>query len=408
MLIMLQCDLKQTAGDDVINPSDVLVPELHQLRSHFRAAGRDLRLVGGCVRDLLGGQVPKDVDLHTDATPDECVQLYEQHQIRWEATGIDHGTITVIFDHVGYEITSLRQDVATDGRRAVVNYTRDWKVDLERRDFTINSISSSFEGELLDPFGGKADLVQGVVRFVGDAEQRIREDYLRILRWFRFSARFGKCDLAGDLMLDSVGSLAVTQLASGLAQISMERVWSEFGKILSGPHAINTVKMMRDHHVDRHIGIDRGFGVDWSLCRGHVVRSQSSNPVTVLTALLGWHAHRTLRTWRASNDEIKLSEWLMQSRGRDPFWMMAVEEASRAWAQELAKFDDADQFCQALLESWPVPQFPVTGYDLIKLGVKPGPNYKAILNHLRNRWGSSGYTFSKDQLLTNLNLSHFD
>lgn len=392
----------------MINPSNVLVPELHQLRAHFRAAGHDLRLVGGCVRDLLVGVVPKDVDLHTDATPEECVQLYDQHQVRWEATGVDHGTITVIFDHVGYEITSLRQDVATDGRRAVVNYTRDWHVDLERRDFTINSISSSFEGELLDPFGGAADLSQGVVRFVGDADQRIREDYLRILRWFRFSARFGRCDLAGDPTLDSVGSLAVTQLASGLAQISMERVWSEFGKILSGPHAIHTVKLMRDHSIDLHIGIDHGFGIFWNLERGKRVRCHSSNPVTVLTALLGWVAYHTLGTWRASNDEIRLSSWLMQHAGNDPFWIMAVEGASRSWAQELAKFDDADQLVQAVLESWEVPQFPITGHDLIKLGVRPGPTYKAILNHLRNRWGSSGYTFSKDQLLADLNLSLFD
>jgi len=173
------------------DPNSILNPALWCLRDAFRAQGFDLKLVGGCVRDLMLGLTPKDVDLHTDATPDECVLIYQAEGVRFEETGLSHGTISVIFDHVAYEITSLRTDTETDGRHAVVSYTRDWHTDLRRRDFRFNAMSMSFEGDILDPFGGQADLEAGVVRFVGDAETRIKEDYLRILRWFRFRGRFG-------------------------------------------------------------------------------------------------------------------------------------------------------------------------------------------------------------------------
>lgn len=368
---------------------------LWDLRASFRAQGFDIRLVGGTVRDTLLNLTPKDVDLHTDATPDECIQIYDATGVRWEPTGIDHGTITVIFDHVGYEITSLRQDVETDGRRATVSYTRDWVVDCSRRDFTINSMSMSFEGDLLDPFQGQADLRAGRVTFVGDAETRIREDYLRILRWFRFRGRFGCADTEADVQ-------AVKSLAPGLQQISRERVWSEVKQILSRPSGVS---QMQDIHV---MGVSPWMDLPSSAWNKATKTNQAlahrgAHPVTIMVALYGYSCAHILKSWKVSSYELEQAQFLCtQPRKADPFKCMAVDGVHRAWARELALLQHRDPFEVAVLDAWQIPQFPVSGYDLIAAGIKPGPIYSDILNRLKEEWYQSGYTMSKQELLTRM------
>ena len=168
-----------------------ITDDLKALRAQFVAAGFDLRLVGGVVRDTIASIPAKDIDLCTDATPEQQIEIYHRYGYRAIPTGLQHGTITVVLDSVPYEITSLRIDVKTDGRHAEVEFTNDWHADLARRDLTINAMAMTFDGEVIDPFGGQQDLQDRVVRFVGDAEQRIQEDYLRILRCIRFMGRFG-------------------------------------------------------------------------------------------------------------------------------------------------------------------------------------------------------------------------
>lgn len=377
-----------------------LIPEqVWKLREAFRAQGHDLRLVGGTVRDHLVGVTPKDVDMHTDATPEQCVEIYLAQGVRWEPTGIDHGTVTVVFDHVGYEITSLREDVATDGRRATVSYTRDWVTDLERRDFTMNAMSMSFEGDILDPFGGQADLRAGVVRFVGDAERRIQEDYLRILRWFRFRGRFG-------MVMDAQAKAAVQAHASGLKGISRERVWMEISKILSGDHAVDLMEEIAQLEVAGHIGIPEKFkggfhiyGDEWS----HAVSTHTRNPVTILVAVCFKYAPVLLKTWKASSAEIKLAEFLRNKEGLDPLRLMSVEGVSREWALELCVINNAHKsdvgFLKAVLEEIEVPVFPVSGDDLIQLGMKPGVTIGQMLNNLKERWANENYLITKQALL---------
>ena len=159
--------------------------DLLKLEQVFKSEGYTLRLVGGVVRDLLLGCKPKDVDLATDCTPNEMIRLYEKEGFRYILTGLQHGTITVHTDSGDYEITTLRIDDITDGRHAVVRFTSDWKKDAERRDLTINSMSLAFDGTLFDYFEGQRHLAEEKVLYVGDACARIREDYLRILRYFR-------------------------------------------------------------------------------------------------------------------------------------------------------------------------------------------------------------------------------
>ena len=169
-----------------------ITEELKTLRAAFQACGFDIRLVGGAVRDIVAGEDPKDLDFCTDANPTEQLEIYTANGYKYVETGLQHGTITVVIDHVGYEITSLRTETDHEGRHATVAYTRDWMDDLSRRDFTFNAMAMTFDGVLIDPFGGQEDLRNQIVRFVGNANDRVKEDYLRILRWFRFQARFSK------------------------------------------------------------------------------------------------------------------------------------------------------------------------------------------------------------------------
>jgi tRNA nucleotidyltransferase/poly(A) polymerase len=339
---------------------------------------------------------PKDVDLHTDATPDECIKIYDAAGFRWEPTGMSHGTISVILDHVAFEITSLRQDVDTDGRHATVAYTRDWVTDCLRRDFTINSMSMSFEGELLDPFGGAADLEAGVVKFVGNAHDRIREDYLRILRWFRFRGRFEK-----NANVDTDARDAVIDLAAGLRQISRERIWSEISKTINGNNGPALLRSMHEMGVASHAGLSNA--TDLHVVPMQEVHKITRNPVTLLVSAYHHLAHIILEEFKASNQEQDLAKWLVHERfltSKSPFFCMAVDNVSRSWAQELAALRLWDAFDRAVLDTWEPPVFPVTGHDLIKLGIKPGPDYTVILNKLRWLWADSGYTLTREQLIT--------
>ena len=188
--------------------------------------GGDARFVGGVVRNTLLGLAVKDIDIATPLPPDEVMRRLKRANIRAVPTGIDHGTITAIVDGRPFEVTTLRRDVSTDGRHAAVTYTTDWREDAARRDFTINALYASADGEIFDYHGGLADLAQGRVRFIGDARARIREDYLRILRLFRFHAWYGK----GDIDPDALN--AVAHEKAGLAKLSGERIQQEFLRLL--------------------------------------------------------------------------------------------------------------------------------------------------------------------------------
>jgi poly(A) polymerase len=185
------------------------------------AALPEARIVGGAVRDHLLDVAVSDVDFATPLDPQTVMRRLRDAGIKSVPTGIAHGTVTAVIGSRGFEITTLRRDLETDGRHAVVAFTDDWQQDAARRDFTINAMSMTQDGAVFDYFGGRADLQAGVVRFVGEAERRIREDYLRILRFFRFFARYAK---AGP---DREAIAAIAKLRDGVSQLSAERVWGE-------------------------------------------------------------------------------------------------------------------------------------------------------------------------------------
>jgi poly(A) polymerase len=233
----------------------ILPEETWRMRPAMRALLRllgsdhgDTRFVGGCVRDTLLGLAVSDVDLATRLAPEEVMERLGRGDVKAVPTGLAHGTVTAIVEGRPIEITTLRRDVATDGRRATIAYTGDWREDAARRDFTMNALSANPEtGEIFDYFGGVADLQAGRVRFIGDPLTRIAEDHLRILRFFRFHARFGGADPDPDALQ------ACAARANDLMALSRERIADELLKLLALPEPTETVRLMIAHRIFRPV-----------------------------------------------------------------------------------------------------------------------------------------------------------
>lgn len=371
-----------------------ITPQLKELRNQFNSAGFDLRLVGGVVRDTLAGLPAKDVDLCTDATPDQQIAVYNANGYRWIPTGLQHGTVTVVLNDEPHEVTSLRVDVSTDGRHAEVEFTNNWNLDLERRDLTINAMAMTFDGEVIDPFGGREDLAAGVIQFVGDPVARIREDYLRILRYFRFQARFGR---RGHF--EGEHWQAIRDNAHGLQQISRERVWSEVKQILRYDRGAAMLGVIEMCEINRFIDLRASpFNV--------IVHAKRlvEEPEVLMAAWFGWDTHmvqQLAQAWKWSRAETDHALWICDKmwQNNDLRRIIALENAPRAWVGELAKLQDRDEFTQYIAENWHFEPFPVTGNDLLMMGFKPGKIIGQILHQLKEAWADSEYTATKEALL---------
>lgn len=372
----------------------VLTPEVQNLGFLFKKHGFDLRVVGGAVRDLMLGRKPKDIDFATDATPDEMVAFLEKEGLRTIPTGIEHGTITAMGPETNepYEITTLRIDVETTGRHASVEFTRDWRKDAERRDLTFNAMSIDMDGNLYDYFGGAQDLRDYVTRFVGDADTRIKEDYLRILRFFRFVGRMDKP------VIDDLQAEAIQRNAEGLLQISGERIWMEVSKILTGKNVDFIIKQMCKYGVAEQINLP---------CEGiasiNAVRYKTDNPITILSVLVNNEsaAQTVIFQWKLSNNEKQLLLFLITQQNVTEWGAknMLTDGIPFEYIQELCAKYSRMNICKKL-RNWEIPTFPVTGQDLIALGVKPGPKFGEILTDLKNKWKTSNFTLDKIQLLS--------
>lgn len=373
---------------------DFIPQSLRDLRQEFVARGFDLRVVGGAVRDTLAGNPIKDIDLCTDADPDQQVLMYTELDLRFIPTGIDHGTVSVVLDGEVHEITSLRVDVETNGRHALVQFTTNWYMDLARRDLTINAMALTFDGELIDPFGGEQDLKNGVVRFVGNANDRIQEDYLRILRWFRFLGRYG--DLSNP---DIQTRNAIRDNALGLKSISRERVWSEIRHIIAHPCGVELTSLMVTLGPAFYIGLPAGH--PRSLV---TAKSVTSNPELLVAAWLNWN-YRDIKAiavlWKWSRAEIDHALWMCDNiyEGRDLRRLLVIENIKQPWVAELAALEERDDWEQNALANWVFPPFPVSGNDLIEMGIKPGMTLGVILRNLKEHWFVTGCCESREELL---------
>jgi poly(A) polymerase len=350
------------------------------------------RFVGGCVRDSLIGATPKDIDIATVLVPTEVIAALEGAGLSAAPTGLEHGTVTGIADHVGVEITTLRADVTTDGRRATVAFTRDWTIDAGRRDFRLNAIYLTFDGRLFDPVGGAEDARAGRVRFIGAAQDRIREDYLRILRFFRFSARFAQG-------FDAEGLGACAAEANGLSILSAERVGGELCRILDLPNAALAIDAMAASGV-----LDAVWPAPPD--RTSLRRLKEAYPAAPaplgLAALFGetgaFSAGENLdRALRLSNADGARRKKALQAaaalaaadtKGARAalyrFGGQAFEDGLMIAAARGAAVD-VDKMREIARTNAP-PAFPFSGRHVVALGIAPGPEVDAILKATEARW----------------------
>ncbi|MEM9617758.1 MAG: CCA tRNA nucleotidyltransferase [Pseudomonadota bacterium] len=371
-------------------------PHLKKVISALDKAEADAsRFVGGCVRDSLFGEAPKDFDVATLLTPDAVIKALQAAGLAAAPTGIDHGTVTAIADHQGVEVTTLRADVATDGRRAVVAFTRDWAEDAGRRDFRLNAIYLTPDGHLFDPVAGLDDIAARRIRFIGDPDQRIREDYLRILRFFRFTARFSD-------NLDADGLGACDRLKTGIDVLSAERIGAEMMAILSLPRAGAALRAMRDIGVLDHIW-DAPADID-SIERLKKIAPDAAAPVA-LAILFGEAGGGIGARLRLSNAEKSIRSNAL--KGADAIVPDLSEPQARVLIYRLGKdvFQDATAVAAAqgeisqsdydrlisLVDQWTPPVLPVSGRHIVDRGIKQGPAVAHILARVERQWIDEGF-----------------
>lgn len=375
--------------------------------------GVETRIVGGAVRDALAGRPIGDVDIATTATPDEVVRRVEAAGLKAVPTGFEHGTVTVVAQGRPFEVTTLREDVETDGRHAVVRFGTDWAADARRRDFTMNALYLSSDGEIHDPLGGYDDALTGRVRFIGDPEQRIAEDHLRILRFFRFHAGYG----TGDP--DAAALTACIRMRTSLLDLSAERVRQETLRLLVARGATEALNLMSQAGLLQIVL--GGVGRLPALARLRALEDalgEAPDPVRRLGVL----------AVRIEEDAERLSERLRLSRAEGKRLMAmakAVGAVPAPSAEDAAKADlyrhgpelyaDRIRFLAAYVSRdgeeaagwaslarlpgrWTAPQFPLNGNDVAALGAK-GREIGRVLKQVEAHWMAGGFAGDRDALL---------
>jgi tRNA nucleotidyltransferase (CCA-adding enzyme) len=368
-----------------VKDTSIISPDVKELGSIFARHNFEIRIVGGAVRDVALGKSPKDIDLATDATPQEMQKMFDRAMIKHIPTGIEHGTITAVINNEPYEITTLRSDEETDGRHAKVEFVRSWEEDAKRRDLTYNAMSMDLDGEIHDYFGGMDDLQDKVSKFVGNPADRIQEDYLRILRYFRFQGRLS------TPTWDKETLEAISSNVKGLSQISAERIWSEMGKILSGQNVANILATIKDTGAAQVIGLN----VD----NLNTVKD-NSNPIIVLAQLN--NSVDIAKRWKMKNTEADLLNFLSQNKDnkldKKKVEDMIADGIAKEKISALAELQDQKKMADhAMVTS--VPEFPVNGADLIAKGVPQGPEIGKTLNTLKQQWKQSNFKATKQDLL---------
>lgn len=406
-------------------------PALEKLLAALSEGGEEARVAGGAVRNALLGEPVSDVDIAATVLPEETIRRAEAAGFKPVPTGVEHGTVTVVAGGRPYEVTTLRADIKTDGRRAKVRFGRDWRADAERRDFTINALYAEADGTVIDLVGGLADIESRTVRFIGEAERRIREDYLRILRFFRFFAWYGRGRPDAD------GLRACARLKEGLDGLSAERVWAELKKLLAAPDPSRALLWMRQASVlSRVLPESEKWGIDaiHGLVAAEAAFGWRHDPLLRLQAIVPPDAERMEKLAR----RLKLSK---AESARLTLWAMAGTPPADAGEAELAKSlyrgdpgASRDRLRHALAaarakveaapdalgelaaytnllrfaDRWERARFPLAGTDLLAEGHKPGPELGRLLARLEDEWVESGFHLTREELLQKAKASSGD
>lgn len=375
------------------------------------AHGGVLRFVGGAVRDAIAGLQGFDLDLATDLSPDELVDACEENGLKTIPIGIKFGTVGVVIDNQVLEVTSLRKDIKTDGRHAEVVFTSDWNEDASRRDLTINAVYADEKGNVFDYYNGVSDLEKGIIRFIGSANQRIKEDYLRILRFFRFYSIFGKAPI------DRKALEACRENKDGLRQLSMERIRDELFKLFMTPKVVETLQIMYDNEILSYLFPDTHYLEELDFLVNTIdVKELPNAPLRRLFIL--YNPDETL----ADNLATRLR---MSNKQRDDFV---------SWARYHPFFDElleekplrrlvylyGNDFCRdklillsalnrrvlpdmrerlAHIAEMKRPEFTVKGRDVINAGIKDNRKIGEVLNELEQIWIDSDFRLTHEELL---------
>nr|WP_321460361.1 CCA tRNA nucleotidyltransferase [uncultured Cohaesibacter sp.] len=388
-------------------------PALKKLFSLMNREGEEVRVVGGAVRNSLIGAKVSDIDCATTALPQTVMEWAAEAGIKAVPTGLDHGTVTLVIDGRSFELTTLRRDVETDGRHAEVAFGRDWDMDAHRRDFTMNAIYMDADGRLYDPVGqGIEDAKARHVRFIGDASGRIGEDYLRVLRFFRFFAQYGR-------EMEPDGYRACIAAQGQLCSLSAERVGAEMSKLVQGPFAVAALDAMhRGGMLSAILASVPHLSRFARLQRLAAQLYQQADLNLLLTALCV----------DVREDAIRLASVLrLPNRNRDAMMRMArtvrtIGSIDSKLLEQLAYEHGNETACDLVLLAlvrrqinpdltelsmqlrdislWTVPVFPLNGRHLIDRGMKPGPQIGEQLNKLEKAWVASGFALSRQQLLS--------
>ncbi|MEZ5690069.1 MAG: CCA tRNA nucleotidyltransferase [Rickettsiales bacterium] len=389
----------------------LLMPQTAKLIEAFSDKSNSFRFVGGCVRDCIIGKKVTDIDVATSLLPDEVIKLLGESEIKVIPTGIKHGTVTAVIDDKHFEITTLRKDVSCDGRHAEVEFSDSWQEDAKRRDFTINALYLSVDGDLFDYFDGAGDLQKGQIKFIGDARARIVEDYLRILRFFRFYTYYG------SNKVDAEALKACAEYAEKIDSVSGERIRDEMIKILSSDKVFRTLELMQGSGVLYKV---LGFNVR---IEDNIERVNSDFRLRV--ALLIMSADVGLekafgilsRRWRLSNStsqeiftlithvydikpDVDTAEQrkLIRKFSKEIFFLLVRLRKALDKDAYAKRYDDMIDF----VRSWQIPVFPVGGDDLKELGMVEGKEIGIILNNLEKMWEDSDYQLTKEELIEGL------
>jgi poly(A) polymerase len=388
----------------------MVAPETRKLL----AALGEGRFVGGAVRNALLAIAVSDIDIAVPMPPEETVKRLEKAEIKFVPTGWEHGTVTAILGGQPFEVTSLRRDVETDGRHAIVAFTDDWEEDSARRDFTMNALYAAPDGEIFDYHGGVQDLITGKVRFVGDPATRIREDYLRILRLFRFHAWYGKSEM------DAQALRAAAAAKAGLGQLSGERIAKELLRLLECAGPVPALRMMAASGI-----LSELLPYALRLPRlEQLVEIEAENrfrpdPLLRLAALLpddADAARKVAERLRLSNAERARLEALAIPGDKIPPQLSAAEVRRLLYRIGSARFRDLVLLSWAasarsgmhwrmllsIADGWERPRFPLTGHEAMAAGVAEGPEVGRLLNLVEAWWLEQDFAPDQAQLMEKL------
>jgi poly(A) polymerase len=373
----------------------------------FSALDGNARFVGGAVRDAILGIDASDIDIATPLLPEDVTKKLKGRGIKVVPTGIKHGTVTAIIGGNGYEITTLRIDVESLGRHATVAFTDSWQEDAARRDFTINAMSCTQTGEIFDYFGGMDDLAEKRLRFVGEAGLRCREDYLRILRYFRFFAYYGK-----DINMEAI--LACKEMAAGIDGLSGERIASEMLKLIAAPNPIYSLQLMVETGVIEYVipGLTQSNIVFLERIV-EMENIEAKDPIMRLAALLGKNmqiAEYIIDRWKLSKSSKKRLMFLCNPENKIPLAdVRLAKKLLRVWGIEnfidmcllglVYGMGEVNFNTLYSLKNFTIPEFPLSGNDLLALGLNPGKEIGNALKFAKEWWEGNDYKPTKGEII---------